>query len=523
MRKVKKVVVAEKSVAGRPHRFSGTLHPLVYEVNTRLLLNELSAQSGKRITLATVPDHVLDEWADLHFDAVWLMGVWTTGAIGLEMARTHPGMLDEYRRALPDFSANDIFSSPYAVKAYTVSPALGGNKGLLGLRKRLEKRGIGLFLDFVCNHTARDHAWVKKNPEFFVRVDARAASEQPDMFFIPPSAKKIGIAFGRDPYFPGWTDTAQLNFKHRGMRFALIGELVAITDLCDGVRCDMAMLALEEVFDKTWQHLTNDNTLEMARGEFWSEAIDAVRSKRPECIFIAEAYWNLEWQLQQLGFDYTYDKTLYDRLLKEGASAVYDHLKADQEYQRHSLRFIENHDEHRAAQILSSEAWHCAAATTMATVPGMVLFHEGQLDGRRTKLPVQLGRRPAEPVVPQVRKFYEKLLSAISHSAIQRGSWTLLTIRPAWQENQSWNSFLAHWWQREANQAVLVIINYAPLSGQCYVELNLDLMEGSTLEFRDTMGPAMYVRERSLIHAKGMFFDLPPYGLHVFEVRPIRK
>ncbi len=61
-----------------------TAHPLVYEVNARVLLKELSVREGKRITLGTIPDDVLQGWADQGMDAVWMMGVWATGPIGRE-------------------------------------------------------------------------------------------------------------------------------------------------------------------------------------------------------------------------------------------------------------------------------------------------------------------------------------------------------------------------------------------------------------------------------------------------------
>ena len=57
-------------------------------------------------------------------------------------------------------------------------------------------------------------------------------------------------------------------------------------------------------------------------------------SKRiPKFLFIAEAYWDLEWELQQQGFDFCYDKRLYDRLEHENAESVRLHLCADLAYQ----------------------------------------------------------------------------------------------------------------------------------------------------------------------------------------------
>ncbi len=126
---------------------------------------------------------------------------------------------------------------------------------------------------------------------------------------------------------------------------------------------------------------------------------------------MAEAYWDLEWELQQQGFDYCYDKRLYDRLEHDTAESVRLHLCADLAYQEKLVRFIENHDEPRAHSVFSPQKER-AAAVTIATIPGARLFHEGQFEGRKVRLPVFLGRRPAEPVDPDLRAFYRTLLKA---------------------------------------------------------------------------------------------------------------
>ena len=101
----------------------------------------------------------------------------------------------------------------------------------------------------------------------------------------------------------------------------------------------------------------------------------------------------MEWTLQQQGFDYCYDKRLYDRLAHEAAESVRGHLQADAAYQERLLRFIENHDEPRAAATFEP-AQARAAAVAMSTLQGARLYHDGQLEGRRTHIPVFLGRGP---------------------------------------------------------------------------------------------------------------------------------
>ncbi len=500
-------------------RLNQASHPLLYEVNTRVLLGELSAKAGKAISLAAIPDALLDEWADLGFDAVWFMGIWTTGPLGREIARSHKGLMSEFRAILPDVKPDDIVGSPYAVQSYEVAAEFGGNAALKTLRQRLARRKISLVLDFVCNHTARDHRWITEHPDFYVNGEPGDEAKDPERYFrTSTSLGERVLAFGRDPSFPGWTDTAQLNHANEATRRALIQSMKRVAGMCDGVRCDMAMLVLGDVFQRTWGERARPRDGKIAEGEFWKVAIESVKSVYPDFIFLAEAYWNLEWRLQQLGFDYTYDKVLYDRLLREGASSVREHLRADLNYQVHTARFIENHDEQRAAKAFATGSWHFAAATIAAASPGMAFFHEGELEGWTVRVPVQLARRPHEPVSDTTRAFYRRLLSCLKQPAFKKGNWQLLTARAAWHENLSWQNYLIFCWQEKECGARLVVVNYAPHSGQCYVDIPLTCIEGSPIEFRDLMGDAFYVRDRASLSSKGMYFDLPGYGIHVFDI-----
>jgi hypothetical protein len=504
-------------------RLHGTKHPILFEVNIRVLLNEVSARERKRVTLGTLPDRILDEWAGLGFDAIWLMGVWTTGEISRSIARTHEGLLAEYRNVLPDFTEDDILGSPYSVQEYAVPRLVGGNAGLKKLRSRLADRGIALVLDFVSNHTARDHDWVFSHPEYFIAGEPGDDERRPDLYFkaMTLQGERV-LAFGRDPTFPGWTDTAQLNPVSIPARTAIIAQIHRVAELCDGVRCDMAMLLLRGVFLLTWGDRVMASFGERSTKEFWEEAIESVRKEFPSFLFIAEAYWNLEWQLQRLGFSCTYDKVFYDRLLREGAGSVRDHLRAEPDYQFRSLRFIENHDEPRAARAFGSDAWLYAAAVVMSTVPGFAMYHEGQFEGRVQRPPIQLARRPQEPLAETTQRFYRQLLRVVRHDLFRSGDWSLLPVRAAWHDNHTWQNFLVFWWQGRTAGARLVVVNYAPHSGQCYVELPAQHLPGVTVEFRDQLGDATYVRDSAGLATKGMYFDLPAYGFHIFEVLKVR-
>ena len=403
--------------------------PILYEVNTRLWLRELSQKMGRLITLANVPASVVGPWAEMGFDGIWLMGIWKISRASQAIARQERNMAS-YRKALPDLSAPDVTGSPYAVSDYRVEPILGGEKGLSRFRKLLGDNGLKLVLDFVPNHVATDHPWLFQHPEYFIHGTPAEAKAESDTWFRREILGKLRLyAHGKDPFFPAWSDTAQLNYNSVDLRSAVRQTLKKITSLCDGVRCDMAMLLLNRVFRKTWGERRWKSRRVLPLTEFWAEAIQEIREHSPNFLFLAEAYWGLEWELQQLGFDYTYDKVLYDRLRDSDFDGIRKHLEGDLNYQLRNCRFLENHDEERAASLFGQRSKACMLLT--ATALGMKLFHEGQIDGRRLRVPVQLVRRPWERPDPDLEAFYTTLLKEISQPIYRQGEWKLLETRPA--------------------------------------------------------------------------------------------
>jgi hypothetical protein len=501
-----------------------TRNPLLYEINTRVWLGELlpggkgKSRSSRSGGLAQVPASAINDIAKLGFDLVWLMGVWQTGLMGEKLAREFIGRHPELANGLDDFDPmKDVLSSPYAVQDYRAADSLGGAKGLTAFRRALAKKGIGLILDFVPNHTARDHAWVRSHPEYYVHGTEEDQQNDSDGYFLAetPKGRRL-LAHGRDPNFPPWGDTAQLNYRHPRARQALIQTLLEIAQQGDGVRCDMAMLVLEEIFTRTWGERAQPADGPAAEGEFWAEAIDAVRARHPNFLFLAEAYWGLEGRLQELGFDYTYDKTLYDRLLHHGAGSVHGHLCAEPDFQARSARFLENHDEPRAAEVFSFER-HRAAALATYTLPGMRFFHEGQLDGRRFRVPVQFRQRPQEAPQPELQEFYRALLQELAGPALRHGSWKLLHLRPAWEGNSSCEHILAHRWEHAPGSRV-VAVNYSDQQAQGYIPLCLHGVAGRRIRLRDLFSGETYDRDGNALMNPGLYLDLAPYQIHLFNV-----
>src|SRR5882672_12144888 len=226
-------------------------YPSLYEINTRAWLCRLSQEAGKPITLADIDDATLDDLARRGFDWIWLLSVWRTGTASRAVSRGNPAWQAEFRAALPDLTEEDICGSGFAVSAYEVDETLGGRAALAALRTRLAARGLRLMLDFVPNHTALDHPWVREHPDFYVQGSEQGfAAAAGNYCRVDTDHGSCILACGRDPNFPGWPDTLQLNYANPALQTAQMAELATVAEQCDGTRCDMAMLLLPEVFHR---------------------------------------------------------------------------------------------------------------------------------------------------------------------------------------------------------------------------------------------------------------------------------
>jgi hypothetical protein len=251
---------------------------------------------------------------------------------------------------------------------------------------------------------------------------------------------------------------------------------------------------------------------------FWPDALTTVRAIHSGFVFMAEVYWDREYDLQQQGFDFTYDKPLYDRLVAGDGPAVRKRLAAALEIQDRSARFLENHDEARAATAFPPDR-HRAAATIAFLAPGLRLFHEGQLEGRRVQVSVHLGRRPAEAPDPALREFYDRLLRVLARRETHEGRWTLRPCRPAWEGNGSWDRFVAMSWEGERGARLLACANYGPTRGQAFADAAFPGLEGRRVALHDLLGDARYERDGDDLGRRGLYLDLPAWGHHAFEVR----
>lgn len=486
-------------------------NPVIYEINTWVWLEELSMKACNYITLANVPEETWDSLAALHIDAVWLMGVWKRSPAGIVISNQHPGNLFDFHRALPDFQAEDHVGSPYCVAEYVADIRLGGNEGLAIARQQLAQRGIRLILDFVPNHLAHDHPWVLAHPEYFIR------GAEEDLLRDPVTYTGIGdkvFACGKDPYYPAWQDVIQVNAFQPGLRDAAISTVTDIASLCDGIRCDMAMLLINKVFEQTWGALAGSKP----ETEYWADLIKSVRTLYPDFLFIAEAYWDLEWELQQLGFDYCYDKRLYDRLERGDTAQIRAHLQADREFQSRLVRFIENHDEPRGASLFQTDK-KIAATVIMATLPGAHLFYEGQFEARQVRLPVFLRRRPDELVDQESLVFHEKLLEIIADEAFHEGHWQMCECG-GWADNDNYQYFLAWTWAWK-KEYYLAVINYRNQESQGKVKFYWPELKGKTWRLHDLLSDIHYDRQGDEMLQPGLYIGLPAWGINLFRLQEI--
>jgi hypothetical protein len=484
--------------------------PVIYEINTAVWLDERSRAAGRRLTLADVEPNDWDAVTPAGVDAVWLMGVWARSPAGLAVAKDNAELQASFRDALPDLRTADVGGSPYCVRSYVVEAAFGGRSALAQARTALATRGVRLMLDYVPNHVAPDHPWTVEHPERFIQGD------DGDLAADPSAWAAVGdhvLARGRDPYFPPWPDVVQLNAFSPALRQATVETLSDISDQCDGIRCDMAMLMTNGVFARTW----GERAGQVPAEDFWPTVIGELRARHPQVLLLAEAYWDMEWDLQQQGFDFCYDKRLYDRVLEIDPAAVRAHLGADVGYQSRLLRFLENHDEPRVASRLAVEPER-AAAVAVATLPGATLWHEGQFEGRRVRPPVFLARRPDEPIDRDLAVWYRSLVSSVGVSAMREDRWRLLDAG-GWPENQTAGNLVAWTWSEDrGTRRHVVVVNLSDAPAQGLVPLGWSDLGGRTWRLVDLLDGTIFDRHGDELSSSGLFVDLQPWRFHLLTM-----
>lgn len=484
-------------------------NPHILEVNTQVWINQIRQQLNRDITLADIPESYLFKIKALGFDAVWLMGIWQQSPTSAAIAKEHSDVNTYLAKTVPDYKKEDITASLYAIYDYVVNPNFGGNNAIRILKQRLNEMGIKLILDFAGNHLSCDNPYILTNPEMFI-TKTEVSEKEKELFFQAPNG--LWFAHGKDPHFYPWTDTAQLNFASPVTRAFLTKTLDQIALLCDGLRCDMVMLMLNKVFQEQWgQYISKPPPQE----EFWTEAIRQIKEKYSTFTFLAEVYWGLDWEVQELGFDFTYDKTLYDRLLMSNAQDIQGHLNAEHLYQMRSLRFIANHDEESPIRAFGKEKSK-AAATACYTLTGARLFTMSQLYGAKYRLPIQYLPQKIEKD-NEFLSFYNTLLEIINHPCFHGGQWSLKHPLPVAKNDEGFKNILSWLWVQNTT-CKIVVINYSDVPSKC--KFNMDKLpktDKKSIILTEQLKNTELILDMSDIRQNGFYQDMKPYEVKIFS------
>ena len=283
----------------------------MYQVNPRVFAPEKSLNAvAARI----------DSISELGVNMMWVMPIYP---IGVEKGKNSPYCISDYKAIAPEFGTIDDFKN---------------------LVKVCHDHGMGIILDWVANHTAWDHPWMKEHPEWYTR------DEKADTIICP------------QPW--NWEDVADLNYDNKDMREAMIDAMKFwIVEVgIDGFRCDVA---------------------DGVPADFWKDAIDQLRAAAGERKIVMLAEGKNVDNFTVGGFDMNYGWDYKDELVKvwKGAPAS-DLIKADSaEYAqlpagKVKLRFTTNHDH-------ATEAAPCVEFTNdrgaMAAYVASIFPHGGAL------------------------------------------------------------------------------------------------------------------------------------------------
>ncbi len=194
------------------------------------------------------------------------------------------------------------------------------------------------------------------------------------------------------------------------------------------------------------------------------------------------------------------------------------HLLADSLYQEKMVRFVENHDEPRAAAVFPDGKGR-AAAVAVLTLTGAKLLHEGQFRGMKVRLPVFLDRRPAEQLDHNLSDFYRNLLKAINHDVFRNGQWSLCE-RSGWPNNQSCLNILAWCWVKD-EERYLIVINFSGETAQARVHVPWNELRGRNWRLADVLLGETYDRNGDEMRDSGLYVDLAPWKCYFFQINPL--
>jgi len=427
-------------------------------------------------------------------------------------------MLDGFRHDLPDLRPEDVIGSPYAVQEYAVNREIGTPADLAAVRGVLAELGMRLMLDFVPNHGAVDSELLRTRPAVLME---RPSGSFPADWWVRRGGKTY--AFGRGPYDGPWTDTVQYNYWSPETVSTMTDILLSIASQADAIRCDMAMLVLNDVIERTWDGVMRAGGFSRPNEEFWKVAIDAVRAQYPDTVFMAEAYdYHFttppeKQKLQGLGFDVVYDKTILDDLNTGNLDVLRGYIGSQgQAFFSHTAHFVENHDEPRSVAALGGPQQAFAGAVVASTIPGLRLFYFGQFDGLSAKLAVQLRRATSQAPDPALHAQYRALLRALADPVFHGGSWAAV---PSPRQGSGWRLCAWRWTSSDGTRKRLVVVNFS--DGQAWANIPVADAEGppgtDSVVLTELLTGSQYVRSSTEMRTTGLTCGLPAWTSQIFS------
>ena len=416
----------------------GEKQKVLYLINTRLWINELSEKYNRQITISSIPEN---EWKDKleQYDVFWFMGIYKPSEAGLNNAKKYT---DQYRYALPNINPEtDVAASPFAIPDYSPNPIIAKDwKEWDKVMEKLHKKDKRVYIDFVGNHTAIDHPWAKTHPEYFIQGSETQYKNNPNFYVEVENnqGEKFYLAHGKDPNYPEWSDTLQLNYARADVRKLMEKQLLDLVDHADGVRCDMAMLLNSSTFLRTWGWCLSDEEKNYLRqNEFWKEVIPKVKEKAKKLNkkfeFMAEAYWEKE----ELGenFDYIYCDEFYKNVCKtahgERSEILKNHISYLAEMPKtrklyKDVIYIENHDEERAIKTMGKDFSKAAIVAAGLIPETMLMINQGQEVGRIIRPPMQINRFPKEYQDIDLKDYYQSVIDLKKTRLFNEGNWEIV-------------------------------------------------------------------------------------------------
>jgi glycosidase len=323
---------------------------------------------------------------------------------------------------MPHYPVGKVKSvnSPYCISDYrAVNPEFGTLDDLRALVAAAHKKGMAVLLDWVANHTAYDHVWIK-NREWYRQDSAGNIISPPGM---------------------GWNDVAQLNFQNAAMRRAMIDAMKywVLAANVDGFRCDYA---------------------DGPPLDFWQQALDTLRGmKGRKLLMLAEGSRSAHYTI---GFDYNFGfgffgnlKAIYERnkpVTSIDSMNVSDYRGASAG--QRMIRYTSNHDVNGSdgtpQELFGGTRGSLAAFIVAAYMKGVPMIYNGQEVGTPYRLVFPFTAADIDWTLnPELTAEYKKILAFRNGSAaIRRGELTSFS-----------NTDVCAFTKKKGAEEVLVIVN----------------------------------------------------------------